>query len=431
MFRILNTNLYSLSTLFNPKARGLINVLNPVVALIVVVLHFALFPASATAQTTDKLIAYYSFDDCTANDSSGNGRNGIVEGNPGCDCGVQGDALMLDGTDDYVLLLGFDNFFITTDFTISFYMKATSPLGTQDLISKREACDENHAFSIRYTPSSNIVTTNISETATKKAAISEPASFQDCWHHVTYVRSSFRTKLYLNGELAGESNTDSRVDLANNAVLQIANSPCLTTTDNRFAGLIDELRIYNRALRPDEIRGLYLIPDRIGNRDTLIFLGNTVQAFVPNSCADTYNWSPVSTVSDPFIANPVLSPTQSTTYTLQLSDEFCVAEDSLKVTVIDPADLDCNETFLPNAFTPNGDGRNETFRISNPFAIDLITFEIFDRWGSRVFMTDTPLEGWDGSFKGQELNPGVLLYRVRFRCNGEERVSVGNFSLIR
>ena len=61
----------------------------------------------------------------------------------------------------------------------------------------------------------------------------------------------------------------------------------------------------------------------------------------------------------------------------------------------------------------------------------LITFEIFDRWGGRIFTTTNPLEKWDGSFNGKEINPGVLLYRVRYLCGQEEKVDTGSLTLIR
>ncbi|HHH50295.1 MAG TPA: T9SS type B sorting domain-containing protein [Saprospiraceae bacterium] len=384
-----------------------------------------------SAQTTDKLVAYYSFDNDDINDDSGNANHGIAQGNPTFTCGVSGRAIWLDGIDDYVLLLGLDNFFMTTDLTISLYFKSTNSLGTQTIISKREACDDNHAFGINYTPSSFFLNTLASENSSKKAVISEQLDFNSCWQHIVFVRNSFRTKLYLNGKKIGESNTSSRIDLTSGGTLTLGLSPCSSTTENPFAGLIDEVRIYNRALSKEEIRDLYLAPDRIGNRDTLIFLGNSFQAYVPNTCTNSFSWTPFESVSDPNISNPILSPTETTTYTLQMSDPQCLASDTLRVTVIDPADLDCKKVFLPNAFTPNGDGRNEIFRINNPFAIDLISFEIFDRWGSRVFLTNVATEGWDGSFKGQPMNPGVLLYRVRFKCRGVEDVAFGSFSLIR
>ncbi|MFN9940082.1 MAG: gliding motility-associated C-terminal domain-containing protein, partial [bacterium] len=81
----------------------------------------------------------------------------------------------------------------------------------------------------------------------------------------------------------------------------------------------------------------------------------------------------------------------------------CVATDSIYISVVDPNTLSCNTVFLPGAFTPNGDGLNDVYGISNPYAIQqLHTFEIFDRWGARVFYTTQVFDQWDGSFQGQE-----------------------------
>ena len=129
---------------------------------------------------------------------------------------------------------------------------------------------------------------------------------------------------------------------------------------------------------------------------------------------------------------PVLAPTETTTYHLSFTDNFgCVATDSLKVAVIDPATLDC-KPFLPKAFTPNDDGLNDTYGLDNPFAFtDFISLEIFDRWGGRIFFTDDPFIRWDGAFKGEPVNPGVFLYKVRYRCTGDELLDAGSFTVIR
>jgi gliding motility-associated-like protein len=110
----------------------------------------------------------------------------------------------------------------------------------------------------------------------------------------------------------------------------------------------------------------------------------------------------------------------------------CTARDSIEINVIDPSQLNCNEVFLPNAFTPNGDGLNDVYGISNPYAIpELITFEIFDRWGERVFATRDAFQTWDGAYRGQEVNSGVFLYKVRYLCQGEEIVLTGSITLMR
>ena len=115
-----------------------------------------------------------------------------------------------------------------------------------------------------------------------------------------------------------------------------------------------------------------------------------------------------------------------------MDDGLCTATDSLQIIVVDPSTIDCSDIFLPTAFTPNGDGLNDFFGISNPFATgELLAFDIFDRWGNIVFSTTDPLDKWNGSYKGTPVNPGVFLYRIQFRCEGEEGVKSGNVTVIR
>ena len=109
-----------------------------------------------------------------------------------------------------------------------------------------------------------------------------------------------------------------------------------------------------------------------------------------------------------------------------------LSTDSIRVAVVDPDQLDCRNIFVANAFTPNDDGNNDRFSVSNPFAVtDFISFEVFDRWGSQMFFSTDIFESWDGTFQGSEVNPGVFLYRVRFRCDGVEETKTGSVTLIR
>jgi gliding motility-associated-like protein len=111
----------------------------------------------------------------------------------------------------------------------------------------------------------------------------------------------------------------------------------------------------------------------------------------------------------------------------------CTATDTITVNVIDPDTLDCTRIFIPNAFTPGfSSGRNDRFFISNPFAIsEFISFEVFDRWGGRVFNAESVTDSWDGTFAGNPVNTGIFLYRLRYRCKGEEKVLSGTVTLLR
>jgi len=245
---------------------------------------------------------------------------------------------------------------------------------------------------------------------------------------VVLVREGATTRLYINGTLRDEKLAPKTLILTNSVGLTAASSVC----EDRYVGNMDELLIYRRALNQRDINELYYNPDQINNRDTTIFLGNSVNIELTSTCATSFLWFPSDGVSDLNVAEPVLTPDETTTYLVDIGGNNCQASDSIRITVLDPDQLDCSVVYLPKAFTPNNDGLNDGFGISNPFAVDnLLSFEIFDRWGSRVFMTTDPFEEWDGSFQGQEMNPGVLLYRVRHICQGEELIEVGSLSVIR
>jgi len=400
----------------------------------ITILFVFIAPFLFAQDITNGLVAHYSFDDCTPADVSGNGGDGLIVGNPTCECGVVGQALNLDGNTDHVVLLTtVNNFFNRQDFSVSFYMKSANSQGTQIVLSKTLACNEDQSFTVKVTPTSNTIAVGLSENSSKQGNTASQLDFNTCWQHVVFVRRGAKSLLYLNGNLKDESSAVSQVDIENAGTLTIAGGACADfSIDNRFTGLIDELRVYSRALNINDIEALYLRPDQIATMDQTIFLGESVEVVSNSSCANEFFWSPSSFVSDPEEKDVTITPERTTVYNLFFEDFICVSSDSITITVIDPNDLACDEVFLPKAFTPNGDDLNDFYGISNPFAIEkLISFEIFDRWGGRVFFTDNPTEKWDGAFKGQPMNPGVLLYRVRFSCDGEEDTVVGSVAIIR
>lgn len=408
---------------------------------------------SLTAQPTNGLVAYISFDSCDVREDFGT-PNILPEPNPNgifdCDCGVEGEALefIKSGTEDswFWILGDIDDVFTTIDFTISFYFKPTFTASENFiLLSKKVDCDgTDHAFSIRFNPSTRVMNVDLNESTTVTGSVSTILPENLCWYHVTVVRKGTITTLYLNSEFIaqGKSTNAQRVDISNNnSILTVGASQCTQGFDTPFKGQMDELRIYKRALNDSEIKTLFSAPDQIGNgvsltgvNDTTIFLGNSLQTFITNTCADDLLWTPNNGIAagDETLPNPLITPTQTTTYTLSFSDQFCTATDSLRVTVIDPDSLDCTKIFLPKAFTPNDDGLNDQYGINNPFVIkDLISFDIFDRWGNLMFSTIDPFQKWDGNYKGKAVNSGVFLYKVRFLCKDEEQVASGSLTILR
>ncbi|MCF6342909.1 MAG: gliding motility-associated C-terminal domain-containing protein, partial [Bacteroidales bacterium] len=85
-------------------------------------------------------------------------------------------------------------------------------------------------------------------------------------------------------------------------------------------------------------------------------------------------------------------------------------------------DLDCFVT-VPNAFTPNGDGKNDLFKpVLNCDAL-LFRFSIFDRWGQMVFTTDKQEEGWDGGIAETSFPPGVYVWQLAYKI----QINIGKF----
>ncbi len=206
------------------------------------------------------LVAYYSFNACDARDDSGNGSDGILYGEPGCHCGVDDDALLLDGEDDYIEFEGYVNrFFNTSDFTLSFYIKPTRhTVFAQSLLSKRERCDSIHLLDIRLNQALREIETDFRANEFIYYRHLEAEKEASGWVQYTLVREGAKAYTYINGNLRGQARRCSAVDLSNDALLSFANTPCLLGGRvQRFKGALDELRIYDRALTPAEVAGLY------------------------------------------------------------------------------------------------------------------------------------------------------------------------------
>lgn len=206
----------------------------------------------------DGLIAYYSFDNCDARDDTGMGSNGKMFGTIECWCGVKDDGLLFDGVNDYIEFEGrINKYFNTSDFTLSFYFRSTgSSVYKQSLISKRTDCDEESMLDIQVWP--NLLDVDFHESDWKNFEGISPETYGHQWYHYTLVRKVIRAYSYINGQLVAEARRCSGVDISNETLFSIGNSPCLGGGLRRFKGVVDELRLYDRALEQQEILQLYM-----------------------------------------------------------------------------------------------------------------------------------------------------------------------------
>jgi gliding motility-associated-like protein len=144
--------------------------------------------------------------------------------------------------------------------------------------------------------------------------------------------------------------------------------------------------------------------------------GDTLRLFPGNY--STYLWQDNTSASS-FIAR------QSGNYSVTVSNACGSASDNVTVRVIDCAIL------FPNAFTPNGDGRNDLFQILNAFNLKDYSLMVLNRWGQTVYSTTDFRHGWNGEIKGQPQNPDTFIYYCRYTKDGIPFFTKGSFILIR
>jgi gliding motility-associated-like protein len=127
-------------------------------------------------------------------------------------------------------------------------------------------------------------------------------------------------------------------------------------------------------------------------------------------------WSPTDFLSDPFDANTDASPNSTTQYVLTVVDQNgCTDKDSMTITVD-------TETTVPihNMITPNGDGYNDKWDLSNVPQIENSSIHVFNRWGWEVFKSEDYKHDWQGTFNNEQLPDGSYVYVIQFENSNFE-----------
>lgn len=155
-----------------------------------------------------------------------------------------------------------------------------------------------------------------------------------------------------------------------------------------------------------------------------VLQGNSVNVIIIGSAGNfTYSWSPAEGLScNNDCSNVTIVPAGDVSYTVIAADgRGCADTVNVFVEIRDTLNPNSEVAFFyaPNAFSPNGDGINDEFMVtlSNYGFFRLL---IFDRWGEKLFETNDPFDGWNGTFKGKLLNPGVYVYYVDVSFDIEE-----------
>jgi gliding motility-associated-like protein len=143
-----------------------------------------------------------------------------------------------------------------------------------------------------------------------------------------------------------------------------------------------------------------------------------------------YEWSPNDNLDCIDCADPMAGPLveSSYIYTVRIADDNG-CEAVARVTVV--VDLYDRVLWVPNVFTPNGDGFNDEFNVYG-YGFETMLFQVFDRWGEKMFETTDPKVGWDGTFKGVAMPPGVYVFLVKaLYIDGQEGFKKGSVTILK
>lgn len=161
--------------------------------------------------------------------------------------------------------------------------------------------------------------------------------------------------------------------------------------------------------------------------DTSVISGEPAQinAFISGN-ATTFMWKPVNVLLMPQSLSSLTIPLiHNTTINLTAVDiNGCTATKDITINVL-------YKLYMPSAFTPNKDGKNDVFRIPPGASIMLHKFIIINRWGNVVFNTSDISKGWNGTLRGQNLDTGIYVYLIKGVVQGKETIIKGTVILLR
>ena len=165
--------------------------------------------------------------------------------------------------------------------------------------------------------------------------------------------------------------------------------------------------------------------------DTIVAPGETFQLLAVSN-GISYNWSPATGLSDAGIENPFVTAGNTVGSEMHyqvtaINSEGCRGEGYVRIKVhLGPA------IYVPTAFTPNSDGKNDRFT-PHPVGIKSYNyFRIFNRWGQLIFSSRQLHQGWDGTFNGQAQPAGTYVWMIEGVTNDNKVITKkGTLTLIR
>ncbi|MEM2987857.1 MAG: LamG domain-containing protein, partial [Candidatus Bathyarchaeia archaeon] len=232
------------------------------ISLIAIVLTFGIIDVQPVAAVSNTgLVGYWSFNEgkgTTATDFSGNGNKGSLVNGPTWVKGRYGKALKFDGVDDYVQVPDSASLSPTSALSVFAWVKPEAVNDYKAIVAKRLSAANDWSYGMRITNTGNgEVEARIHDGTTATSVISSSTLSTGVWYHIGLVYNGSTLKVYINAIERGSGVATVSIQDSDQP-LRIGNWTTLTPQDiQHFQGLIDDVRIYNRALSASEIQALY------------------------------------------------------------------------------------------------------------------------------------------------------------------------------
>jgi gliding motility-associated-like protein len=151
--------------------------------------------------------------------------------------------------------------------------------------------------------------------------------------------------------------------------------------------------------------------------------GKPISIGVKDSLNLAYQWMPPNYLNNVAYANPISTPIANITYTVTATNEYgCTASRKVKIIITE-------RVLIPDAFTPNNDGINETWELKGVEGYPDCRVTIYNRWGEVIFHSVGYKSPFDGTVAGALQMPGIYAYRIQLTENSPELT--GSVTLIR
>jgi len=311
------------------------------------------------------------------------------------------------------------------------------------IIDPEDGCFETGQFSInKATPSS---------VPNASCVNSMQGALKDIWFRFPATTNDLRVAL--NVPLVFEPLKTYTMSIYRGSCGQLIELGCLQSDSDAFNvlavnTLIKGEEVYLRLATPSDSMGSFQVclifyPDGTdincdeimvqAPNDTFVDLGETLALdgnHEPLDLPVLYDWYAGDSLLCTDCKVLKVQPRVSTTYTVAVSYANCVIRDDVRIQV----SLIDDSIYAPNAFTPNGDNRNDRFQIlGGPKLQAVLRLEIYDRWGGQVYRNDKIGNvGWDGTSGGRDLGEGTFIYLANVQLvDGSVRQLSGSFLLLR